>query len=97
VCNLYSSYAAQATMRQAFTVTRDSAGNLPPLPAIFPDQMAPVIRNHDGERELIQMRWGIVNLMDFTSIVPVSGRRGLRTFNSLEASMMHSIAPTCLS
>jgi hypothetical protein len=40
---------------------------------------------------------GIVNLMDFTSFVPVSGRRGLRTFNSLEASMMHSIAPTCLS
>jgi putative SOS response-associated peptidase YedK len=45
-------------MRKAFNVTRDSAGNVPPLPAIFPDQMAPVIRNHDGERELIQMRWG---------------------------------------
>jgi 3-methyladenine DNA glycosylase Mpg len=26
---------------------------------------------------------GIVNLMDFASFVPVSGRRGLRTFNSL--------------
>lgn len=58
VCNLYSSYATQAAMRQAFNVTRDSAGNVPPLSAIFPDQMAPVIRNHEGERELIQMRWG---------------------------------------
>jgi putative SOS response-associated peptidase YedK len=58
VCNLYSTYATQAAMRQAFNVTRDSAGNVPPLPAIFPDQMAPVIRNHDGERELIRMRWG---------------------------------------
>jgi putative SOS response-associated peptidase YedK len=58
VCNLYNSYATQAAMRQAFNVTHDSAGNVPPLPAIFPDQMAPVIRNHEGERELIQMRWG---------------------------------------
>jgi hypothetical protein len=24
---------------------RDSAGNLPPYPAIFPDMMAPVVRN----------------------------------------------------
>ena len=45
-------------MRQSFNVTRDSAGNVPPLSAIFPDQMAPVIRNHEGERELIRMRWG---------------------------------------
>ena len=44
-------------MRQTFGVTRDSAGNLPLLPAIFPDQMAPVIRTHEGERELIQTRW----------------------------------------
>jgi putative SOS response-associated peptidase YedK len=58
VCNLYSSYATQAAMRQVFNVARDSAGNVPPLSAIFPDQMAPVIRNHEGERELIQMRWG---------------------------------------
>jgi putative SOS response-associated peptidase YedK len=44
-------------MRRAFEVGRDSAGNAPPLPAIFPDQMAPVVRTREGERELIQMRW----------------------------------------
>jgi len=58
VCNLYSSYTTQEAMRRAFEVNRDSAGNVPPLPAIFPDQMAPVVRTVDGERELIQMRWG---------------------------------------
>jgi putative SOS response-associated peptidase YedK len=58
VCNLYSSYTTQEAMRRAFEVSRDSAGNVPPLPAIFPDQMAPVVRTVDGERELIQMRWG---------------------------------------
>jgi putative SOS response-associated peptidase YedK len=45
-------------MPRAFEVARDSAGNVPPLSAIFPDQMAPVVRTVDGERELIRMRWG---------------------------------------
>jgi putative SOS response-associated peptidase YedK len=58
VCNLYSSYTTQEAMRRAFEVARNNAGNVPPLPAIFPDQMAPVVRTVNGERELIQMRWG---------------------------------------
>jgi tetratricopeptide (TPR) repeat protein len=33
---------------------------------------------------------GIVNLTDFACFVPVSGQRGFRTFNGLEASAMHS-------
>ncbi|HZA91913.1 MAG TPA: SOS response-associated peptidase family protein [Gemmatimonadales bacterium] len=39
-------------------VSRDSAGNVPPLLAIFPDQMTPIVRPKDGERNLLQMRWG---------------------------------------
>jgi putative SOS response-associated peptidase YedK len=58
MCNLYSVYSTQATMRKTFGVTRDKAGNLPPLPGIFPDQMAPIVRLADGESELLQMRWG---------------------------------------
>ena len=58
MCNLYSSYTTQEAMRRAFEVARDNAGNVPPLPAIFPDQMAPVVRTVNSERELIQMRWG---------------------------------------
>jgi putative SOS response-associated peptidase YedK len=38
---------------------RDVTGNLPRRPAIFPDQMAPVVRTGaDGVRELTMMRWG---------------------------------------
>jgi putative SOS response-associated peptidase YedK len=37
---------------------RDTTGNLPPLPGIFPDQLAPVVRTTDGQRELAMMRWG---------------------------------------
>ena len=46
-------------MRRLFAIRRDLAGNLPLLPAIFPDAMAAVIRlERDGERELSLMRWG---------------------------------------
>jgi putative SOS response-associated peptidase YedK len=39
---------------------RDNTGNLPPLPGIFPDYMAPVVRNApDGVRELAMLRWGM--------------------------------------
>ena len=44
MCNLYSITKNQAAIRDLFKVARDTTGNLPPLPAIFPDQMAPVVR-----------------------------------------------------
>jgi hypothetical protein len=34
-------------------------GNLQPVPAVFPDYPALVIRNAGAKRELITMRWGI--------------------------------------
>jgi putative SOS response-associated peptidase YedK len=56
MCNLYSSSRSQDEIRRTFAVDRDEAGNLPPLPSIFPDQMAPVIHAPDGERVLTMMR-----------------------------------------
>jgi putative SOS response-associated peptidase YedK len=39
---------------------RDTTGNMPPLPGIFPDYMAPIVRNApDGVRELAMARWGM--------------------------------------
>ena len=53
MCNLYGVTKGQSAIRDLFSVKHDRAGNLPPLPAIFPDQMAPVVRvGADGEREL---------------------------------------------
>jgi putative SOS response-associated peptidase YedK len=37
----------------------DSTGNLPPLPGIFPDYAAPIVRNLPGGRELMMARWGM--------------------------------------
>jgi putative SOS response-associated peptidase YedK len=59
MCNLYSETKGQAAIRALFRIRRDLAGNLPPLPAIFPDGMAPIVRvARDGERQLEMMCWG---------------------------------------
>jgi putative SOS response-associated peptidase YedK len=59
MCNLYSMTTNQKAIRDLFKVTRDNAGNLPPLPGIFPDYPAPVVRTVGAERELVMMRWGM--------------------------------------
>ena len=59
MCNLYSVTSTQQAIRDLVRAMRDTAGNVPPLPAVFPDQMAPVVRTaKDGVRELAMMRWG---------------------------------------
>jgi putative SOS response-associated peptidase YedK len=37
----------------------DRTGNLPPLPGIFPDYPAPIVRNSEDGRELTMARWGM--------------------------------------
>jgi putative SOS response-associated peptidase YedK len=59
MCNLYSMTKSQDAIRQLTRAIRDMTGNLAPLPAIFPNRMAPVVREGaDGQRELLMMRWG---------------------------------------
>ena len=59
MCNLYSITSSQAAIRELARAMRDLTGNLAPLPAVFPDRMAPVVRTGpDGVRELVMMRWG---------------------------------------
>jgi putative SOS response-associated peptidase YedK len=59
MCNLYSVTSSQAAIRKLARAARDIAGNVPSLPAVFPDKMAPVVRTApDGVRELVMMRWG---------------------------------------
>lgn len=59
MCNLYSMTKGQAAIRALFDKLKDSTGNLPSLPGIYPDMSAPVIRNYDVGRELAMMRWGM--------------------------------------
>jgi putative SOS response-associated peptidase YedK len=59
VCNLYSITTNQAAIIALFRVINNYIGNLPPLPAVFPDWEAPVVRTKNGERELAMARWGM--------------------------------------
>jgi putative SOS response-associated peptidase YedK len=59
MCNLYSLLKGQAAIREIARAMSDLTGNQPPLPGIFPDQSAPVVRNGAEGRELVRMRWGM--------------------------------------
>ena len=37
----------------------DRTGNLPPMPGIFPNYAAPIVRNQPEGRELAMVRWGM--------------------------------------
>jgi putative SOS response-associated peptidase YedK len=59
MCNLYSITTNQAAIIALFRVTNRYVGNLAPMPGVFPDYPAPIIRNTDTGRELAMMRWGM--------------------------------------
>jgi putative SOS response-associated peptidase YedK len=59
MCNLYSITTNQAAIIALFRVMNRYVGNLPPMPGVFPDYPAPVVRNTGAQRELTMMRWGM--------------------------------------
>jgi putative SOS response-associated peptidase YedK len=65
MCNLYSFVRPQDAVRRFFpdpSRIADRTGNLPPLPGLFPDYAAPILRIDRGEpdkRELVMARWGM--------------------------------------
>jgi putative SOS response-associated peptidase YedK len=58
MCNLYSITTNQAAIIALFRVINRYVGNLAPMPGVFPDYPAPVIRNTNTGTELTMMRWG---------------------------------------
>ena len=72
MCNLYSITTNVEAIRRLFQIdaSNDTTGNLPPMPGIFPDYPAPIVRNGAGGRELAMARWGMPSsqkaLMDAT-------------------------------
>jgi putative SOS response-associated peptidase YedK len=59
LCNLYSVTKGQQAIRELAGAMRDRTGNLPPLPSVFPDYAAPIVRNQPEGRELTMARWGM--------------------------------------
>ena len=50
MCNLYSITTNQEAIRALFRVVNRYVGNLAPMPGVFPDYPAPVVRNAGTER-----------------------------------------------
>ncbi len=60
MCNLYSITKGPQAIRDFARAMQNSTGNLPPLPGVFPDASAPIVRNVEGgARELAMARWGM--------------------------------------
>src|SRR3954452_21449659 len=70
MCNLYSITTNQAAIIALFRVINRYVGNLAPMPGVFPDYRAPIVRNGAERRELATARWGMPSssraLMDAT-------------------------------
>src|ERR1700716_3594574 len=66
MCNLYSITTNQAAIIALFRVLNRYVGNLPPMPGVFPDYPAPVVRNVGAERELLRVmsRPGVSSFVD---------------------------------
>ena len=58
-CAIYSITTNQEAIRALFRVINRYVGNLPPMPGVFPDYPAPVVRNAGTDREMVLMRWGM--------------------------------------
>ena len=56
MCNLYSITTNQAAIIALFRVVNRYVGNLAPMPGVFPDYPAPVIRKHGTGSEMVLMR-----------------------------------------
>ncbi|WP_373506344.1 SOS response-associated peptidase [Aestuariivirga sp.] len=59
MCNLYSLSKGQAAIIEMTRAMVDTTGNMPPLPGIYPDYSAPIVRNTPEGRELSYARWGM--------------------------------------
>jgi putative SOS response-associated peptidase YedK len=59
VCNLYSINKTREEIRGLVKALRDITANQPPLPGIFPDYEAPIVRHQAGERIIANARWGM--------------------------------------
>ena len=62
MCNLYSLNKKRDMIARMFRVMHNRAAAYEPLLAIFPNYVAPVVRQtDDGEREITLMSWGFVS------------------------------------
>lgn len=78
MCNLYSVTTNQNALRALVKAFYDRLGNMPPLPGIYPDYYAPIVRGNDANRELALARWGLPSLVSPDDGKPNRGNTNIR-------------------
>ena len=73
-----------------FRVINRYVGNLPPMPGVFPDYPAPVIRNADAGTEMVTMRWGMPP-PPRTGVLPVTNIRNTSSPPPASPSFTHCL------
>ena len=61
MCNLYSITTNQAAIIALFRIVNRYVGNLAPMPGVFPDYKAPIVRNGTEGRELATAQIALVH------------------------------------
>lgn len=59
MCNPYNITTNQEAIRAFTRAMVDNFGNLEPSFDVYPDQMAPIVRNAPADRKLTKLRWGL--------------------------------------
>lgn len=76
MCNLYNLTTTHEAIRQLARAVLDRAGNLEPSIDIYPDRLAPVVRQTAEGRELVRVRWGLPSSQK--ALIDAAGRRADR-------------------
>ena len=78
MCNLYGITTNAEAIRLISKAMGGGFGNLPPLRGVFPDFVAPIVRNRDGQREAALARWGLPSLKWEDNGKPEKGNTNVR-------------------
>ncbi|KQZ81857.1 hypothetical protein ASD64_08845 [Mesorhizobium sp. Root157] len=78
MCNLYNIKSNQSLIMDLAGAVRGDVGNLEPELDIFPDRLAPVVRNTPTGRELARLTWGMPTPEEYINGKPDSGVTNIR-------------------
>lgn len=81
MCNLYQVRSNQEAMRD-IAGTMNERLNLQPEIEVYPDRPAPVVRNKDGGRELVELTWGMPTPPNILGGKPDTGVTNIRNVAS---------------
>lgn len=98
MCNLYNVTTNQQAIRDVVGVMKDSIGNLEPVIEVYPDRVAPVVRNTPEGRELARLTWGMPTPPHYLKSpdAPDTGVTNIRTTSSPHWQRWLGVENRCL-